>query len=420
MQLNCVCEELENGIRFSSIVDKRLKTNTVGIHLTTKLNKNTSAKYAIIPLLLSDSNKDYPSFTELNKKLSSLYGTAIRGGISKRGDSQIISLVGSCIDDEFALENEKVTSEMLSILINCLINPNIKYNAFIQKDFDNKKQELLDDIYAEINDKRSYAMKRAAMNIFENEPAAESVKGEPSDVDKLTPSEVYSAYINLLKTSQIEIIYVGKMDPEFVKAKIYQMVSKMSRNYEGKNFSTLSKPKSELRNIEEYFDVEQTKMVMAFKTNSTDKVTIKLFNALFGGTPFSKLFLNVREKLSLCYYCSSGYYEAKGVLYIDSGVEKNNIEPAKQEILNQLEKMKCGDFTEQNIEESRLAIIDSWRGVNDNPRALASWYLNERYYNTNISPEELIEKLKAVTKDDIVNVANSFKLDTIYVLTKKG
>ncbi len=419
MSLKYSHDKCADGIYFTSIVDKRLKTNTVGIHMITQLDKESAALNAIIPIVISDSNRNYPTFTELNKKVSSLYGSVIKGAVSKKGDSQIISLVGSCIADKYALENEKITDELTEILVDCLINPNVVNDEFDKKDFETKKQELLDDIYAEINDKRSYSFKRASINIFEGEPAQVSAKGEISTAEAINPEDAYKQYLKMLRISQIEIVYVGESEPDNVKSRLCSALNHIQRDFKGDNYSELSKVKEEVRRVTERVEVIQSKMVMALKTDNKNKTAIKLFNAILGGTPFSKLFLNVREKLSLCYYCSSGYNDTKGVLYIDSGVEKENIEKAQEEILNQIKAVQNGDFTDEDMINSKLAIINSWRGVNDSPRSLADWYFNQAYYKTSFTPEDQIEELKKVTREDVIAVANTFKLDTVYVLTGK-
>ena len=157
----------------------------------------------------------------------------------------------------------------------------------------------------------------------------------------------------------------------------------------------------------------------SFKTDCGDPVALKLMNAIFGATPISKLFMNVREKLSLCYYCSSGYNDKKGTLYVDSGVEQENIAKAEAEILNQLDAVRRGDFTDEDMENARKSIMNSWRGVSDGARSIAEWYFSRSYSGDSLSPEDMIEKLKKITREDVIKAAESVKLDTVYVLTGK-
>ncbi|MBP1559879.1 MAG: insulinase family protein [Oscillospiraceae bacterium] len=412
-------EKLSDGIHYNSLINKRQKTNTLIIHLITELSPETASVNAIIPYVLSGSSESYPTLTALNKKLSSLYGAVIKGSVSKIGDSQTLSLMAGCINNRYTFDGEKITEEMTEMLAGCLVAPNTENGGFFEKDFLLKKQELLDDIDAEINEKRSYAFKRANLNIFKDEPAAISVKGDKSHAEKLTAKAAYEQYKKLLATAQIEVFFVGAEESESCKKIITDALASVDRNYAGDNTSAKSLLKSELCRVTESHDVAQSKMVMAFKTDYDNLVAMKLMNAVFGATPISKLFMNVREKLSLCYYCSSGYNDKKGVLYVDSGVEHTNTGKAEAEILNQLKAMCDGDFTDEEMENARKAIINSWKGVSDGARSIAEWYFNQCYSGTAYSPEEQIEKLMNTTREDIIEAARSLKLDTVYVLTGK-
>ncbi len=412
-------EKLGNGIHYTSIINKRQKTNTIIIHLVTKLSPETASLNAIIPYILAGSSNNYPTITDLNKKLSELYGAVVKGSVSKIGDSQTLSLMAGCINNRYTFDGEQITEEMTKVLSDCLINPHIENGGFYEKDFELKKQELLDDIEAEINEKRSYAFKRANLNIFKDEPAAVSVKGDKSHAEKITAKTAYEQYKMLLKTAQVEIIFVGAEESESCKKILTETFASVDRNFAGDNTSEKSKVKSEVCRVKEEHDVAQSKMVMAFKTDYENIVVMKLMNAVFGATPISKLFMNVREKLSLCYYCSSGYNDKKGVLYVDSGVEHANTGKAEAEILNQLSAMCKGEFTDEEMENARKSVINSWKGVSDGARSIAEWYFNQSYSGTAYSPEEQIEKLMKVTREDIIEAAKSLKLDTVYVLTGK-
>ncbi len=177
--------------------------------------------------------------------------------------------------------------------------------------------------------------------------------------------------------------------------------------------------KAEVCRVTEPHDVAQSKMVMAFKTGYENIAVMRLMNAVYGGSPISKLFMNVREKLSLCYYCSSGYNDRKGVLYVDSGVEHANAKKAEAEILNQLEAMKKGDFTNDEFENARRTMLNGIKGVSDNANDIGNWYFQRMYSGDIFTPEEYIERLKKVTREEVIAAANSLRLDTVYVLTGK-
>ena len=419
LAIEYIREMIGEGIYYNSIINKRQKTNTIIIHLITELNSESASKNAIIPYLLASSSKEYPTITALNKKLSELYGSAFKGAVSKMGDSQTLSLMAGCINNRYTFDGENITEKLVQLMADALLNPNVDDNGFSRKDFELKKQELIDDIDAEINEKRSYAFKRANLNIFCNEPASMSVKGDKKHAEMLTAEMCYDQYKILLKTAQVEILFIGAEESEACKNILTNTFKKIDRKFAGNNTSFKSTLKDEVCRVIEKHDVAQSKMVMAFKTNYENLVAMKLMNAIFGATPISKLFENVREKLSLCYYCSSGINDKKGVLYVDSGVEHVNTEKAEAEIINQLNAMCNGDFTDEEIENARKALINSWKGVSDGARSIADWYFNQAYLGTANSPEDQIEKLMKVSREDIIEAAKSLKLDTVYILSGK-
>ena len=412
-------EKLGDGIYYTTLINERQKTNTIIIHLIVPLSAETASVNAVIPYILCNSSRNYPTLTLLNKKLAELYGANLRAAVPKIGDSQALCLMSSCINNRYTFDGEKITEKLTEILADCLINPNISENGFEKKDFELKKQELLDDIDAEINDKRSFAVKRANQNIYSNEPAALSVRGDRKSAEQIDPVSTYERYKEILKTAQVEIFFVGAEESESSRNILADAFSKIDRSYAGDNNSEISALKKEVCRVTELHDVVQSKMVMAFKTDYKNNFAMKLMNAIFGATPTSKLFMNVREKLSLCYYCSSAYNRLKSTVLVDSGVEHTNIEKAEAEIINQLEAIQRGDFSDDEMENARRAIINSWKSVNDSPSSLIDWYFMGSYLKIFDSPDDDINKLMKVTREDVIEAARSLTLDTVYVLTGK-
>ncbi|MEG0615399.1 MAG: insulinase family protein [Oscillospiraceae bacterium] len=419
MPLDYTREKFTNGVNFTSITDKRFKTNYISVNLITELSSETAAMNAVIPSIITKSNSEYKTFSEISKKLTSLYGANLSGDIMKIGDTQALSFSASCIADIYALDNEKVTAETTELLIQCLTSPNIENGGFCEKNFALDKQELIDDIDAEINEKRSYAIMRAAKTIYAGEPAENTSHGDKEHALAITSKAAYEQYKKLLKTAQVEIFFVGGGNSEDAKSKFKTLFNSIERDFCGNYTSKISKLKPQTAEITETLDVAQSKMVMAFKTDVIDKPSFMLMNAIYGITPFSKLFLNVREKLSLCYYCSVGFDERKGAVYVDSGVEHENIQKAKDEIINQLNLVAAGDFTDDEMKNSALSIINSYKSVNDSPYSLASWYFSQIFVGEIMSPDQEIERIKKVTREQIITAAKSLKLDTLYILTQK-
>lgn len=419
MPINYSREKIADGIHYSNIINERFKLNAIVVYIITGLSREKASLNAVVPMVLCDTNAKLPTLTEFNKKLNSLYGASLGGRYTKYGDGQNLLLGSVGINDRYAFDGEKITEEIASILSDCLTDPHLENGVFYEKDFALKKQELSDAIDADINDKRSYAFKRANLRIYEGEPAAFTCSGDREQAEKLTAASAFEQYRNLLKTAQIEVFFSGAEPNDACKRLLTDALLKIDRNYGGDVISKKSPLKSEVCRITEPHDVAQSKMVMAFKTDFGSWAVMQLMNSVYGGTPFSKLFMNVREKLSLCYYCSSGYNEIKGVLYVDSGIEHANAKKAEEEIINQLEAMKKGDFTEDELENARGSLINGLKGVNDTMSAIGGWYMERVCSGDIFSPEEQIERIKRVTREEVIAAANSLKLDTVYVLTGK-
>lgn len=410
-------EQISDGIGFTSIIDSKFKTNTINLKFFTELREDAAPLNAVTAGILGSSNSKYKNLTELTVRLNALYGTDIGVNVTKRGDIQVMTISISSIDNDYTLNGEDLTSEVLNIFLDCLFSPYIENGGFGQEIFNFRKKDLLDSIDSEINNKRSYAILQAQKHIFEGEPSANSSYGTRTIAEKITPFMAYEAYKEMIKTAYIEVYYVGAKDNPVIKERFTEAFLKLYRKPHNIALNNISPIKNEVKNVKDKLDVSQSKMVMAFKTNHTDLYAIKLMSTILGETPFSKLFANVREKLSLCYYCASGFNESKGTLMVDSGVENVNVDKARVEIINQLEDIKKSNFTDEEMNNSVLSIINSLKGVNDTPTSLVNWYFSRYCRGEIISPDEEINRIKAVTREQIIEVAKSFKLDTIYVMT---
>lgn len=412
-----------SGIFLTVLTDKKFKTNSFIVHFMTELTEESAAANAAVAFMLEDSCKEYPDITSFSRRLAQLYGASIRSGVSYFSDSQTVTVSGSSIADKYALEGEDISYDLLKLLCGCIFEPPTENGAFPEKQFALKKQELIDDIDANINDKRNYAIKKARAEIYENEPAGLPVKGERAAALALTSEQVYAAYEKLLGSARIEMTFVGTELPEKCERLIEEKFGSIKRENVCFPDSKPSPVKSEARYVTERLDVVQSKMVLAFKHGVSGNIShiSRVFNAVFGSTPFSMLFKNVREKLSLCYYCSSSFNSEKHTVFVDSGVESDNIGAAREEIIRQLELIGKGEFSDELLEQSKLYIVCALKGVGDSPRSAADWYYDyclESEEDTP-SPEEYIEKVKAVTKDDVCAFAKALTLDTVYVLTGK-
>lgn len=415
--------EIAKGIGMTVLTDPKFKTSSIVVNFVCKHSKESAAANAAVAFMIENTCKSCPTVTDFSKRLGMLYGASVNTGICRYIDSAQLTAAASCIADKYALNGEDITYETAKLLTECIFEPVTEVvngeEMFPEKQFALKKQELIDSIDADINEKRTYALKNAGRIIYENEPSGIPIKGERSDAMALTSAEAYKAYKNILKTARIEIVLVGNSISDKCIELMTERFSNMERGNIHEIIKNTSPAKPETAEKTERLEVAQSKMVMAYKTDITDYGVSRLFSAILGGTAFSMLFKTVREKLSLCYYCSASTNRKKGVLYIDSGVESENIEPARAEIMRQVGLAVNGEFSDDLIEKTKLLLTCASKSGFDSPRFAADWiadrYLDDEYF----SPEEAAEKINAVTREQLCEYARSLKLDTVYVLTGK-
>ncbi len=408
-------EEIAKGVGFTAISDDKFKTNYISIRFVTGLNEDYVSKNALVISLLSCANSKFPTQSAFSRRLSMLYGAALSGDVSKLGDNQIMTLNCRFISDKYTINGEELAKDMTALLLDCIFNPALENGIFDSALFAQRKQNLLDDIEAEINDKQSFAVICANKTIFAGEPYVLVPSGSKELVEKCDAENVYGAYMHMLKTCHIEISCVGDC-ADIVKPAFAKAFSKIDREPCSVDYYSYSTIKAQTADICDKMDVNQSKLYMAFKSDSKDRYALAFMNVIFGGTPFSKLFMNVREKMSLCYYCSSSYNDAKNAICVASGVDNANIDKARNEIGNQLDDIKNGNFTDDDMHNSYLTIVNSLGTVDDYAGSLSQTYFKRILRNDLTDFEDECERYRNVTRERICEAAKSLVLDTVYVM----
>ena len=304
--MNETTQHLGDQIDLITIYEPKFKVNTLMVMLLMPVVPEKNSAYALAQALLTQSCRRYPDNAAMTVKLDTLYGASLNSSIGVTGGVQQILLSGSVIANRYALEGEDLLGELTDLLLSCLFEPNAENGAFSEQEFRIQRNELLDAIEAEINNKRGYAMVRARRTAFCGEPDAYPVYGTKEDAAKLTPENVYQAYKEILRRAVVHIYYVGPEPDNGLAGRLTQAFAQLTdRVPEPLQFETPSPIKETCAHVTEPMDVTQSKLVLAFKAHGLGREQFRLFSAMFGGTPFSMLFMNVREKQSLCYYCAS-------------------------------------------------------------------------------------------------------------------
>lgn len=417
--------QIADGVFFTAIYDDKFKGNGISVNFVVPLCNETASKYAVLPFMLRKGFRSCPDSAQFSRLLNSMYGASCSFSVTKAGDDQILSLLIEGIDDRYTIGNEKITCELAKILCSLVLDPVIEDGAFSQKLFENEKKSLIDAIKAELNDKVALASQKCQQTMFEGHSAAIGKYGSLESAQALDCREVFDAYNDLLSHAKIEIIFSGSGDSEGAK-EIFSsaFTSCVERK---KVYDTGSRAVSGFGGIKEKteeYSINQAKLSLGFTTECSvgdeDEMAMNFMCALFGGTPFSKLFLNVREKLSLCYYCSASFDKFKGAIFVNSGVESENREKAQSEILSQLESIQNGDITDDEIENTRKLLKNACTSVSDDMMRIMLYYIARLCTGRFSSPEEDIEAYSKVGREDIINAARKVKLNTVYFMAPKG
>lgn len=411
-----------NKIYFNSVTDPKFKHNRISVNFILPLNRETASDNAIIPFILRKGFRECPDFTSLNCRLAELYGAVLDGDVSKYGAYQVLEISIRGVDNRIALEGEDITGECAKLLASIVLDPNFDENGlFNSTDVQLERQFVVDTIEAEINDKRSYALSQCMQKMCKDEPNAVRRYGYIDTAKAITPQSATAAYHKMIKTAPVEIFFTGCGDPSGAIAvfeKSFDGLERKAFNYEKLKLRDTVTSVQEHR---EEMDIAQGKLVMGMRTGVRDNQqqtnAMRMFAAMYGGTPFSKLFLNVREKLSLCYYCAARFDSVTGLLMVDSGVESQNKQKAQDEIMRQLKVMQDGNFTDQEITNTKLLVKSSVTTVTDSLEGLEGWYLSQVLRQKATTPEQDAAGIDAVTREQIIEAAQKVQLDTVFFLT---
>lgn len=414
-------EPIADRVYFGSVRDERYKTNLLAVNLILPLEKETMTTNALVPMILERGYEDYPTFQDFSKKLNFMYGASAGSSTSKIGDKAVLTLMVSAIDDSYALNGEALLEESAEVLMGMLLRPVMKDGLFDEKTFALQRQYLVDTIEAEINDKRRYAMMKTISLLFEGEAFGEDRFGTVEGAKAVTAEEAAAAYRRIIDEATVEILHVGVGDPACAKEVCKRAFAPLRRHPVGLPETDIRIGSGKVKNVTERFNVTQSKLCFGFKTDVTPDSPLlnpmRMAVAILGGTPTSKLFLNVREKKSLCYYCAARFDRTKGIMLIDSGVEHDKIDEAQKAILEQLDAVRGGDFTETDMEFASLSLQNSFRSMGESTYSLELYYLTQTVLGLTGSPEEQSEAIAKVQKDEIIEAAKHIRLHTVYLLT---
>lgn len=415
--------DISPGVRLCCVPTDRFKTSRLFMSMAVPMSGGSLSANAVLPYILHRSCAEYPDFSALNGVLDDLYGAVLSGSVSKLGDAQVLAITISSLDDRFALSGERLTKLSAELLLKLVFSPDLKDGFFTDEALEREKRLLTEKLESENDDKQLYALNRCEEIMCADEPRGRSKYGSLDEIAALTPDAVTSAWQNALETAVFQFTVVsGDGSPEIAAALreafagINRRPSEIRTRFGGGT--------GEVKNVSETQPVKQGKLVMGFRSSMRDAfddaAAMIVMTDLFGGGTYSKLFSEVREKQSLCYYCSARLERQKGIVVVQSGIETQNRDRAVDEILRQLDALKNGDFSDAELSSSLLALADKYSRSSDTPETVVGWYASQTLFDSLITPEEEAAKIARVTREDVIRAARGIKLDTIFMLEGTG
>ena len=415
--------KIKNGINLNLIKTDKFKTNLLSVFLTVPLNENTITKNALIPAILRRGSNNLKTQEEISKTLEEMYGASFDCGVDKIGDNQVLKFYLETINNSYTEEGENILIESINILLDLVFNPLVNNEKFDETYVENEKNNIKQIIEGRKDSKATYALERCIEEMYKNLPYALYKYGKLEDIEKINAENLYEQYKSMVNECKIDIFVSGditeEIKNEIIKNENIAKLEDRNPNYIESNKENRIKQKKQEETINESMDVTQGKLILGLdllKEQEDDKYTALIYNAILGGTPNSKMFQNVREKNSLAYTASSSYIRQKGNIFVKCGIEIDNYEKALKIIKEQIEDMKKGKFTEEDIKQAKVNIVSTIKFIPEEQDTELLYYFSQELSGYQMNSEEYINKVNSITKEQIVELANRIQINTIYFL----
>lgn len=411
--------QLQPGIFLRCFTDKRFKTNSISLQLVRPLCRQEASANALISAVLLRGTAQYPDLRDITLRLDDLYGAAVGSLVRRVGDYQTTGIGCSFTEDRFALPGDKILEPIMDFIKELILFPRLENGVFCEDFVESEKRNMLSAMEAQKNDKRSYAAAQLMKYMGAADPVGIPRIGEPEQARELEPVGLYEHYRKILRQSRIEFFYVGSQDITQIRPLAERLFDGMERDYVNLPPQTPFRDGGKVRR-QEQMDVTQGKLQMGFVSPSTintpDFVPMQVLNTVFGGGMTSKLFMNVREKMSLCYDIGSSYQGGKGILTVGAGMDCHMAETVEKEVLCQLDQCRRGEITPQELESAKQALLSSLRTTHDSPTAIENHYSITALSGLKLTIPEYMQQVQEVTVSKVAEAARKLELHSVYTL----
>ena len=412
---------ISNGVEGVYVPCEKFKKSVLSVSFFMPLDKITATGNSLLSGLLTRGTKEYDNYTKINARLNELYGASISSYTGSIGDMQQVVFKVSCINDKYC--GEEVLSKAVALLTEMIFNPLMQDGLFLKKNFDSEKRLLIESIENDLNDKRKYALQKLSKVLYKDELCENSSKGDYEVAKTLSESDAVEAWKNLLNNAFVRIVLCSAEKNESIFDLFKSEFDKLNRSVVKENITKKHIRKENVKVVDEFMDVTQGKLCLGFSVDSdhSDKshATLRVLTDIIGGGTYSNLFTNVREKQSLCYYCTARPNNLKGTIVVDSGILNENREDAQMSILKEIADVKYGGIDEERLNISKKSLCDSLvTSVEDSIFEIDTWYA-VRLFAEDDSIEGYKKAIEAVSLQDVLSLAETIKLDSIYFLGKE-
>lgn len=420
--MNCNKIKLKEGINLHIISTNKFKTNLLAVFLTTPLNRENVTKNALIPMVLRRGSKELTNLEEISNKLDEMYGADFNCGVDKTGDNHVLKFYMESINNNFLPEKENILEESMKVLLDIVFNPLVENGNFKEEYVESEKENLKQIILGKIDNKSKYAYERCIEEMYKDKPYGLYKYGYVEELEKIDAKTLYEHYKKMITECKIDIFISGEIDEG---SKQIAMENDNIKNINERQpiYNKKSQKAEEIeqeRIIEEKMEVSQGKLVLGLEIGKNDKdskYAALIYNAILGGTPTSKMFQNVREKEHLAYVAGSNYVRHKNNVFIRCGIEIEDYKKALDIIKVQIEDMKKGDFTEEDIKNAKTSIIATIKSIPEEQDSEMMYYFGQEISEHKMEYSEYEENVQKVQKQHVIDIANSIKINTIYFLT---
>lgn len=421
--MNYIKQNIKPGITFHKINTNKFKTNLFSIFITTKLERENVTKNALLTAILRRGTKKMPTQELISQNLENMYGASFDCGVEKTGDNHIMKFYLESINNEFLPSQENLSKECLDILIDIVFNPYVENGSFKEEYINGEKENLKQIIEGKIDNKAKYASDRCIEEMYKDKPYGLYKYGYIEDLKNINSKDLYEYYLQLIKNAKIDIFVSGDLDNEILNSikenEIIKNLNERDPKYNVNKENEVKERVNEPKIIKESMQVTQGKLILGLdilENKKESKYATSVYNIILGGSANSKMFQNVREKASLAYTAGSIYLRQKDNVFIKCGIDILNYDKALEIIKQQLEQMKNGDFSENDINNAKLLISSTIGSISETQDAELTYYFSQELSDEFISIEDYINRINSVTKEQILNIANNVQINTIYFL----